>query len=89
MGWAAVAWLLPSFTLTVLTLALSTKVAPYVAAATVSIAWAVAVTLAERLATEPYVAFRLAAQLLFGAIAAASVLMLILRREAFETRSPA
>jgi hypothetical protein len=87
MGWTAAAWLLPSFTLTVLTLALSTKVAPHGAAATVTIAWAVAVTLAERLATGPYAAFGLDAQILLGAIASASVLMLIVRRGAFETRS--
>lgn len=87
LRWTAAAWLLPSFTLTVLTLALSTKVSPHGAAATVSIAWVVAVTLVERLATEPYAAFGLDAQLLFAAIAAASVLMLIVRREALETRS--
>jgi hypothetical protein len=60
MGWTAVAWLLPSFMLTFLTLALSTKVSAYVAAATVTIAWGVAIT-------------------------AASVLLVIARREAFET----
>ena len=87
MGWTAAAWLLPCFTLTGLTLALSTKVSPHGAAATVSIAWAVAVTLAEKLAKEPYAAFGLEAQILLGAIAAASVLMLIVRRGAFETRS--
>jgi hypothetical protein len=87
MGWTAEAWLLPSFTLTMLTLALSTKMSAHGAAATVTIAWAAAITLAERLATEPYVGFGLDAQLILGVIAVASVLTLIVRREAFETRS--
>jgi hypothetical protein len=87
LSWTAAAWLLPALALTVLTLALSTAASAYGAAGAVSLVWVVGVTVTERLATEPYAAFGLGAQVLFGAIIVASVLVLIARREAFELRS--
>jgi hypothetical protein len=88
-GWIAGAWLLPSLTLTVLTLALSTKVSPHVAVTAVTLTWVAAIVLAERLTTQPYAAFGLDTQLILTAVGAASVALLIVRRGALETRSPA
>jgi hypothetical protein len=87
LGWTAVAWLLPSLALTLLSLALSTTASPYGAAGTVTVLWVVGVTVTERLVEEPFAAFGFDAQILFGAIAIASVLLVVARRDAFELRS--
>jgi hypothetical protein len=73
----------------VLTLALSTKVSPHVAVTAVTLTWVAAIVLAERLTTHPYAAFGLDTQLILTAIGAASIVLLIVRRGALETRSPA
>jgi hypothetical protein len=87
VGWMTAAWLLPSLTLTLLTLALSTATSPYGAVGVVTVVWVVGVTVTERLAAEPFAAFGFGAQMLFGAIAVASALMVVARRDAFELRS--
>lgn len=87
VGWTAAAWLLPSLALTVLTLALSTATSSQAAVGTVAALWVAGVTVTERLAAEQFVAFGFEAQMLFAAIAIASVLLVIARREAFEVRS--
>jgi hypothetical protein len=86
MGWTSFAWLVPSFALTVLTMALSSKLSPHAAAVTVIITWGLSVALVVRLSAEPAAAFGLEAQFVFGAIAAAAALLVFARRESFETR---
>lgn len=86
-GWTAVTWLLPSLGLTTLTLALSTTSTrlPTVAGA-VAASWSVGVVLAWRLAEERLAAFDARGQVLLAAIAVASIVVIVARRDAFERR---
>ena len=86
-GWTAVAWLLPSLGLTALTLALSTTSArSSTVAGAVAASWSVGVVLAGQLAEERLAAFDARGQLLLAAIAIASIVVVVARRDAFERR---
>jgi hypothetical protein len=88
VGGVAVAWLLPSFALGVLTLATATAVASTrTAAVIVSSVWVAAVMGVRQIAAARYAAFGLDAQFAWGAVALASILFVVARREAFETGS--
>lgn len=84
-GWSAAAWLLPSFAVTVLTLVVSsTAVSVTSAASGVGIGWVVGVAVVERLSDAPLAAFGPIAQIAFAVLAAASAIVLMGRRDAFE-----
>lgn len=86
-GWVAFAWLLPSFGLTVLTMALSTtRIATETAAVGVSTAWALAVAGAARFGSDSLAAFGARGQVTIAIVAVISVLVLVERRDAFERR---
>jgi len=89
LDWTAAAWLLPSVGLSTANLALSSYWSPPRVSVTLVAAWGVAVVLSERLSGVPYAAFRAVPQLVFGIIAAASILVLMSRREAFDARRSA
>jgi hypothetical protein len=81
-GWTSVAWLLPALALSVTTLALSARVAPVWAAASVLITW-VAVVLAVRRADDDLAAFGAAGQLVALAVVALATAALVQQRPAF------
>jgi hypothetical protein len=85
-GWTAVAWLLPSLGLTALTLAISTSVRLPAVAGAVAASWCVVVVVSERLAEERLAAFDARGQILLAAIAIASIVVVVARRDAFERR---
>ena len=86
LDWTAAAWLLPALGLSTANLALSSYWSPPRVTVSVVAAWATAVVLSERLSSTPFAAFRAVPQLVFGVIAAASILVLMRRREAFDAR---
>ena len=86
LGWMAAAWLLPSLGLSTANLALSSYWSPHRVTGVLVAAWATAVVLSERLSSVQYAAFRAAPQAVFAIIAAASILILARRREAFDVR---
>ena len=86
LDWTAAAWLLPALGLSTANLALSSYWSPPRVTVSVVAAWATAVVLSERLSSTPFAAFRAVPQLVFGVIAAASTLVLMRRREAFDAR---
>jgi hypothetical protein len=86
-GWTAVAWLLPSLGLTALTLALSTTSGRLsTVAGSVAASWSVGVVLAGQLAEERLAAFDARGQVLLAAIAVASIVIIVARRDVFERR---
>ncbi len=87
-GWSQVAWLLPALGLTLTTLALSTRLSPAVAAAAVSLTWASVVLRFFRLDRTADIASG-GAQLAFLALILAAAAVVAVRRDQFDTRSPA
>ncbi len=79
-----VAWLLPALGLTVMSLALATRLSPLVACASLAVAWVGAVTVSALAAHDRFAAFRPPAQIGFVVVTAAA-LVIARRREAFET----
>lgn len=84
LDWRAVAWLLPSFALTLATVALATWVRPHVAAFGVALTWVLIAMVAALDRTDRLVVFRGVGQIAFLIVVAVSVLALARRREAFE-----
>jgi hypothetical protein len=81
VGWTAAAWLLPSLGLTIVSLALTTYVAPLRAFATVAIAW-LAVVIAGALGSgDRLAAFDGGAQVAFAVLAAVATVVLVARRD--------
>jgi hypothetical protein len=86
-GRLAAAWVLPSFALGALTLAVWTVVgSSRAAAAIVSAAWLASVATIDRIAAGRYAAFGQGAQVVLVVVAVASMVCLIARRGSFETR---
>jgi Putative zinc-finger len=83
-GWTAVAWLLPSFGLTLGTLALATYVRPLHAVAAVGVAWVSVACTSGAVPTDMLAVFRPVGQVAFVLIIAVSALVLAHRRETFE-----
>lgn len=91
IGWAAMAWLLPSVCMTAVTMTLASWFPVRGVAAVVSGVWIAAAGWAARGTapaelTEQFVAFRPAGQVALAIVAAAAGVMLVMRRERFETR---
>jgi hypothetical protein len=85
LGWIAVAWLLPALGLTLLTLALSAGGATTPAVAgVVAATWALGVVVAGQMAADPLAVFATRGQVLMATIAAASVIVVVRRRDTFE-----
>jgi len=84
--WTAAAWLLPALGLTAATLALSTALPPVVAGGAVAGTWIAGVILAQSASKATFAAFRAPGQEVFVAVFVASVLVLALRREAFDRK---
>ena len=81
VGWTAAAWLLPSLGLTVVSLALTTYVAPLRAFAAVAFAWLAIVIAGAAGSGDRLAAFDGRAQIAFAVLAAAAVVVLALRRD--------
>lgn len=77
-------WLLPALFLTVLTLILSTVMQTASAAVVASAIWVGGVVTAEVIASDPYIAFGVTAQLVFAVLAVLLMAALIGRRGSFE-----
>lgn len=84
LGWLAAAWLLPALGLSVAGLALSTYWLSLWAPASVALAWAAAVLLAENLSSVRLALFQAAGQAAFAMVLVASSLILTWRRRAFD-----
>ena len=91
--WQMAAWLLPAFALTAGSLALSTWVTPWKAAALLASVWVGAAAVGLRLAAgtrpggpvvERFVAFRPSGQLALAAVTVVAALIVALRRDALE-----
>jgi signal transduction histidine kinase len=80
------AWVLPALALTVASLALSTFVAPHMAASGVVAAWTAIVIAAEVRATEPFAAFRGPAQTTFSIVVIVGTATVAWRRDRLERR---
>jgi signal transduction histidine kinase len=80
------AWVLPALALTVASLALSTFVAPHVAAAAVAALWVAIVIAAEMRSAQPYAAFRGAAQSMFAGVVIVGAVTVAWRRERLDRR---
>lgn len=85
VGWHAAAWLLPALGGTLLTLALSSVVAPHWAAAGVAWAWLTVVGVTARTSATPLDLFDLPTQLVAAGVALAALLVTVVRRDAFDT----
>jgi hypothetical protein len=83
LNWTAAAWLLPSFGLTMSSLALSTYVRPLVACGTVTLVWMSASVVAMQRADQ-FAAFRGGSQIVFVVLIALSAWVLAQRRSVFE-----
>jgi hypothetical protein len=81
-GWSAVAWLLPALALSTTTLALSARVTPVWAAASVLTTW-VALVLAVRRADNDLAAFGVVGQLVAVAVVAVAIVALAQQRPTF------
>jgi hypothetical protein len=86
LDWRAAAWLLPALGLTVLSLALATFVSPFSASGGLAFGWIALVTSTAAAAEDRFTAFRAPAQLAFLAAILLASLVVVLRREALETR---
>jgi signal transduction histidine kinase len=80
------AWVLPALALTVASLALSTFVAPHVAASGVVAAWTAIVIAAEVRAAEPFAAFRGPAHTAFSIVVIVGTATVAWRRDRLERR---
>ena len=85
LGWRTAAWLVPALGLTLVSLALATYVPPLRAFVAVAVCWIAVVVLADTAADDGFAAFRMPTQvaLLLGAIVA--LLVIVRRRETFDT----
>lgn len=88
LGLPAAAWLLPALALTAATLALSTRFAPVISAAALTVAWLGGVLLFARLTGDVLTPFSPAAQALYGAAALILVPLVYLRRARFDSGEP-
>ncbi|WP_214322696.1 zf-HC2 domain-containing protein [Nonomuraea sediminis] len=88
LGLSAAAWLLPALALTAATLALSTRFAPMISAAALTVAWLGGVLLFARLTGDALTPFSPAAQALYGAAALILVPLIYLRRARFDSGEP-
>lgn len=82
-GWMTVAWILPGLALASVALAASTFVTPLAAVVVSSVVWLVGVSVVEA-GPETLVAFGWTGQLVFIALLALAVLVLLMRRDTFE-----
>ncbi len=82
-GWAAVAWLLPALALSASTLALSARVAPVWAGATVLTTWVAAVLVVRRAGGDDLAAFGAAGQLVALAVLALATVAVLHARPTF------
>lgn len=83
-GWEAFAWLLPSFGLTLATLAVSTRLHPGPAAVAVAAGWLLLVAALQWSSGDRFAAFRPGAQVASVAVIAVSGWVLARRRQTFE-----
>jgi hypothetical protein len=79
------AWLLPALGLTVMSLALATRLAPLRASTSLALAWIAAVTVSAQATHDRFAAFRPPVQLAFAVVTVGAALVIARRREAFET----
>jgi hypothetical protein len=86
LDWTAVAWLLPAFALTLVTLAVSTLIEPIPSAIAVALGWIVSVAVVGHLSGDGVAAFHATGQVLCLALIAVAGLILTRRSEAFERR---
>lgn len=82
-GWEAAAWLLPAVGLSLATLALSARVQPVTAAATVLGGWVVAVFVAWQATDDRLAAFSTAGQLAAAAVIGVAAAALLAQRQSF------
>ncbi len=83
-GWMAVAWVLPSFGLSMVCLALTTFVRPKVAAWTVGLAWFVVATTVGNRALDPLVLFRPWGQAVLFMVGVGALGLVVVRRRSFD-----
>ena len=83
-GWLAAAWLVPSLTLTLATLAVGSYVSQRTAALAVGLAWVTAVAMGSALADERLAAFHAGGQAACVAVGLLTGAVLVHRRAAFE-----
>lgn len=84
-GWTVAAWLLPAFGLTLASLALATVLAPLAAAGGVAFLWIAAVLMTATVSGDRLLAFRTGGQAAFLAVTLVAGLVVLGRRDAFET----
>lgn len=84
LDWRAAAWLLPALAVALCGLALSTVVGPLQAAGGLGIAWVTGVSIAVQRSADLLVAFRPAAQVVFGAIVVVCGVAVAWRRDSFD-----
>ena len=82
------AWLMPGLALTTTALALSTRLAPQIATATVGVSWLCLVTVFSLSSSDDVAMFRPAGQLAFLFVSALAATALVLRRDAFDAVGP-
>jgi hypothetical protein len=83
-SWMSVAWLVPSFALPALCLALSTYMPPRRAAVTIGVLWLVPISVVNRNVSDELVVFRAWGQLAIAAVGVAAVCVVVTRRDSFE-----
>jgi hypothetical protein len=86
LDWAAAAWLVPAFALTLVTLALSTVADPVPSAVGVALCWVFAVALVGHVSGDGIAAFRAIGQVVCLGLVAVAGLFLTRQSEAFERR---
>ena len=86
LDWTAVAWLLPAFALTLVTLAVSTVAEPIPSAVGVALGWIISVAVVGHIAGDGVAVFHATGQMLCVALIAGAGLILARRSEAFERR---
>ncbi len=89
LDWAAAAWLLPAFALTLVTMAVSTVLEPIPSAVGVGVGWLAVVALVGHLTGDGVAAFHAAGQALCLALISVAGLVLARRSEAFDRRTRA
>lgn len=85
LNWTVAAWLLPSLALTIGSLALATFVPALWAFGSIAAAWITLVLGAEQTSPAPFAAFRAPGQLAFVAVVIAAGIIVVRRRESFDT----
>ena len=86
LRWSAAAWLAPSLGLTLTSLALSTRVAPAAACASLATLWMAGAGARWRWAQDPAAVFGASGQLVFVLIAALAAVVLVRNADGFERR---